>query len=104
LGDALLDKIRKGDFVDSSLWCLSRLGARKLFYGPNNLVVPPPTAVRWVESLLKVESARDAVAAIARHTRDASRDLPTVPLELVRRAFPEIDPEAEDQPDLAALG
>jgi hypothetical protein len=80
------------------------LGARKLFYGPNNLVVPAATAVRWVESLLKIEKARDAVAAIARHTGDSSRDLPPVTLELVRRAFPEIDPEAEEQPDLAALG
>jgi hypothetical protein len=104
LGDALLDKVRKSEFLDTGLWCLSRLGARKLFYGPNNLVVPASTAVRWVEPLLKVEKARDAVSAIARHTGDSSRDLPPITLELVRRAFPDIDPEAEEQPDLAALG
>jgi hypothetical protein len=104
LGDALLDKIRKGDFIETGLWCLSRLGARKLFYGPNNLVVPPSTAARWVESLLKVEKARDAVAAISRHSGDASRDLPAAVISAVRRAFPELDPEAEAQPDLAALG
>ncbi len=43
-----VDKIRKGDFKESGLWCLSRLGARKLFYGPINLVVPAATAARWV--------------------------------------------------------
>lgn len=104
LGDALLDKIRKGEFVETGLWCLSRLGARKLFYGPNNLVAPPTTAARWVDSLLKIEKARDAVAAIARHTGDASRDLPAATLGMVRRTFPELDPDAEEQPDLAALG
>ncbi len=104
LGDALLDKIRKGEFVETGLWCLSRLGARKLFYGPNNLVVPASTAARWVETLVKIEKARDAVAAMARHTGDASRDLPAAVLGTVRRAFPELDPDAEEQPDLAALG
>ena len=38
---------------ESELWCLSRLGARKLFYGPINLVVPPAAAARWAEALLR---------------------------------------------------
>ena len=53
---------------------------------------------------MKIEKARDAVAAIARHTGDASRDLPAATLGMVRRAFPDLDPDAEEQPDLAALG
>jgi hypothetical protein len=104
LGDALVDKIRKGEFVETGLWCLSRLGARKLFYGPINLVVPASTAARWIDAILKVDRSRDAVAAIARHTGDATRDLPPATLELVRRAFPEVELETEEQPDLAALG
>ena len=44
LGDALVKRVKAGDFKESELWCLSRLGARKLFYGPINLVVPPATA------------------------------------------------------------
>ena len=41
-----------GRFKESELWCLSRLGARKLFYGPINLVVPPATVTRWVDAVL----------------------------------------------------
>ena len=40
LGDELIARIVKGDFVDTGLWCLARLGARKLFYGPINQVLP----------------------------------------------------------------
>ena len=76
LGDALVKRVRAGDYKESELWCLSRLGARKLFYGPINLVVPPATAVRWVEALLKIPAAADALAAMARRTEDPTRDLP----------------------------
>jgi hypothetical protein len=48
LGDALLKRVKAGDFKESELWCLSRLGARKLFYGPINLVSrPPPSRAGW---------------------------------------------------------
>lgn len=76
LGDALIKRVKTGDFRESELWCLSRLGARKLFYGPINLVAPPATATRWVEALLKVQTAGDALAAMARQTGDPTRDLP----------------------------
>ena len=68
LGDALLTLLKKGEMVDTALWCLSRLGARKLFYGPINQVLPVQAATRWVEALLKVPKAEDAVVAIARRT------------------------------------
>jgi molecular chaperone DnaK (HSP70) len=103
LGDVLVDRIRKGDFVDTGLWCLSRLGARKLFYGPANLVVPAAVAARWTEALLKLDKAEDAVAAMARHTGDAARDLAPQTIELVRRRFPQINLEAEEQDSLRAL-
>ena len=54
LGDELIARIAKGDFVDTGLWCLARLGARKLFYGPINQVLPASTASRWLEALLKI--------------------------------------------------
>jgi hypothetical protein len=109
LGEELLARVVKNDFVDTGLWCLARLGARKLFYGPINQVVPPATAARWVELLVKVSKAQeakaqDAVAAIARRTGDATRDLPPHTLEAVRRAFPGIDLDAEPSGDLAAMG
>jgi molecular chaperone DnaK (HSP70) len=104
LGDALLSKIKKGDFVDTGLWCVARLGARKLFYGPINQVVPPPVAAKWAEQLLKLPKAADAVASLARHTGDATRDLPSTTLTAVRAAFPALDLERVPEDNLAAMG
>ena len=75
LGEALIKRVKAGDYKESELWCLSRLGARKLFYGPINLVVPPATVTRWVEALLKLPTTGDALAAMARRTEDPTRDL-----------------------------
>jgi hypothetical protein len=104
LGEELLARVKKGEFVDTGLWCLARLAARKLFYGPINQVLPASVASRWVETLLKVPKAEDAIASIARITGDATRDLPPHTLDLVRRAFPDLDLEAEPRADLAAMG
>jgi DNA-K related protein/Hsp70 protein len=104
LGDEFLARIAKNDFVETGLWCLTRLGARKLFYGPINQVLPPATASRWVDALLKVPKAADTIAALARVTGDSTRDLPPHTLETVRRAFPALNLEAEPTGDLAAMG
>jgi hypothetical protein len=85
LGDGLVKRIKAGDFKESELWCLSRLGARKLFYGPINLVVPPQTATRWAEAILNIPAAGDALAAIARRTEDPTRDLPHATRETIKR-------------------
>ncbi len=109
LGDELLARVIKGDFVETGLWCLARLGARKLFYGPINQVLPPATAARWIEALLnkallKTPKSADAIAALARVTGDSTRDLPPHTLETVRRAFPDLDLQAEPSGDLSAMG
>ncbi len=75
--------------VETSLWCLSRLGARKLFYGPINQVLAAPVATRWIEALLKIPDSQDALVAIARRTGDSTRDLPPATVDLVRRKIPE---------------
>ena len=103
LGDELIARVAKGDFVDTGLWCLARLGARKLFYGPINQVLPASTVSRWLEPLLKIQKAEDAVAALARHTGDSTRDLPAAALDVVRRAFPGLDLDREASGDLAAM-
>jgi hypothetical protein len=90
LGEALIKRVKVGDYKESELWCLSRLGARKLFYGPINLVVPPAAAARWAEALLKAPNAGDALAAIARRTDDPTRDLPHPTREAVRRRLQEL--------------
>jgi hypothetical protein len=85
LGDALVKRVKTGDYKESELWCLSRIGARKLFYGPINLVVPAGTAVRWAEALLNIPQAGDALAALARRTEDPTRDLPAATRDSVKR-------------------
>jgi hypothetical protein len=72
LGDAL---VRARSFGDSNLWCLTRLGARELFYGPINQVLAPAVATRWIEALLKVPNADDALASLGRRTGDPARDV-----------------------------
>ncbi len=89
LGEALLARVRAGDYRESELWCLARIGARELFYGPINQVLPALTASRWVDALAAaggLEAARgEAVASIARRTGDATRDLAPAALESARR-------------------
>lgn len=104
LGDELAARIKKGDSVETGLWCLGRIGARKLFYGPINQVVPASTATRWIEAVVKIEKAEDAVAAMARRTGDGSRDVSGATMDLARRAFPGIDLEGEAGDHLAAMG
>jgi molecular chaperone DnaK (HSP70) len=108
LGEALIKRVKTGDYKESELWCLARLGARKLFYGPINLVAPPATATRWAEALLKVANAAkplaanaaeplaanaaeplaanasEALAAMGRSTGDPTRDLPAPTREAIR--------------------
>lgn len=94
LGEALVKRVKAGDFKESELWCLSRLGARKLFYGPMNLVAPPATVARWATAILNAPNAGEALAAMARRTEDPTRDLPADTREAVRRKL-EASPHAD---------
>lgn len=94
LGDGLIRSVKSGSVRESDSWCLSRLAARELLYGPINQVLPPATVSRWVETLLAVESAGDALALMARLTQDPTRDLPAMTREAVRRRLAEM-PRAE---------
>src|SRR5262249_22124575 len=65
------------------LWCLGRLGARVLLYGPANATVGKETAERWLKALLArdVSQGREASEALfalgqlARVSGDRSRDI-----------------------------
>ena len=96
LGEALVKRLKTGEGGASELWCLSRIGARQLFYGPNNQVVSPNTASRWVDALLKLQKPEEALASIAQHTGDATRDLPPAALNSVRTKL-------QNHPDLLAV-
>jgi molecular chaperone DnaK (HSP70) len=112
LGNALLRRVKSKDYTASELWCLGRLGARKLLYGPNNLVVPATTVSRWVDQLLAFADAAEALAAMGRATGDAARDLPVGTRDLIERSFQNHTRkeqlvamlQGEGQDELAALG
>lgn len=87
LGETLVKRVKSKDAGASELWCLSRIGARRLFYGPANQVIPPATAARWLEALISVPGSEEAISAIAQRTGDASRDLPAATLAAARRAL-----------------
>ena len=86
LGEACLKRLRNNQspHPDTDLWCLSRLGARKLFYGPLNLVLPAATAARWAEQLAKQPHAPvpDTLVALCQKTGNATLDLPAATLSL----------------------
>jgi hypothetical protein len=89
LGESLLEITKRGEMLDAATWCLSRLGARRLFRGPINLVLSPSVVSRWVDALLRLPNTPallDALVHIAQQTGDVARDLPPATLVLVRRA------------------
>jgi hypothetical protein len=98
LGDALVKMIKAGAAGESELWCISRLGARELFYGPVNLVLPPAAVSRWIEALMPLATAVEALASLARRTDDSTRDLPPATREAVRQKLTAL---ARPQPLLA---
>jgi molecular chaperone DnaK (HSP70) len=99
LGDALIKEPRQ-DYI---FWCLSRLGARKLFYGPANQVLPASVASRWIEALLPVPKSDDALIALARRTGDPVRDVAATTFAAVKARL--ADPELlEKESDERALG
>ncbi len=89
LGDSLLNAVKRGEMLEAATWCLSRLGARKLFSAPINLVLPAATVSRWVEALLKVThtpSLLETLVHMVQITGDTARDLPAATIDAVRRA------------------
>ncbi len=104
LGDALM-KQSKEDYV---LWCLSRLGARQLFYGPANQVLAPSVASRWIEALLTMPKADDALVSLSRRTGDPVRDVSPTIFAAVRARLTEphliAQLEGDTERDERALG
>ncbi len=85
LGDALVKKLRNNDGAASELWCIARIGSRKLFYGPMNQVLPASTASRWVESLAKVPNATETLVRLAQKTGNVTLDVNAQTTGLVRK-------------------
>ncbi len=109
LGNALVKRLRNNDGGASELWCLARIGARKLFYAPINQVLPAATAARWVEGIAKIKGAAECMARLAQMTGDVARDLPSTTLEMVRRLLSGDSSalalmEGESSTDLESMG
>ncbi len=87
LGEAILKRLRtdQSTHPDADLWCLSRLGARKLFYGPTNQVLSAATAARWAEQLIKHPHAHipETIVALCKKTGNASLDVAPATISLV---------------------
>ncbi len=95
LGEALLGSVKAGEMLEAAVWSLSRLGARKLFNGPVNLVLGPSVVSRWVDALLRLPHAPsllEGVVHMGQITGDTARDLPPATLDMIRRA---IEPTAQ---------
>jgi hypothetical protein len=90
--------LKRGEMMEVAVWCLSRIGARRLFSGPVNLVVTPAAASRWVEAMLRLQhtpAMLEAVVQMASITGDTARDLAPPMMEAVRKAC-EASPRAAD--------
>lgn len=81
LGGALIELIEARRAPKGALWCLQRIGARKLLYGPREATIKPSVAAGWLERLYAVdklpkgEDPTAAVLSLARLTGDAQLDL-----------------------------
>jgi molecular chaperone DnaK (HSP70) len=83
LGQVLLKELGRPNPPAYVLWCLGRLGARVLLYGPANAVIARGTAEHWIAGLLgrSYASSRDsadaifALAQLARVSGDRARDI-----------------------------
>ncbi|MBM3752505.1 MAG: molecular chaperone DnaK [Acidobacteria bacterium] len=83
LGDALVKRVKSGDGGASEIWCIARLGARKLFYAPINQVLPASTAGRWAENLLKAPNAGETLARLCQKTGNVTLDVSLQTVNLV---------------------
>jgi molecular chaperone DnaK (HSP70) len=81
LGDALVEALEKGQSPRGALWCLARIGGRKLLYGPREATVRAQTAGEWAKRVMnlpklpKEEDPVPCLIALARRTGDRQFDL-----------------------------
>ncbi len=60
LGEELIAQVRRGPVPHYAFWALTRLGARRQFYGPLNTLVHPQVAEQWIDALLDFTPANEA--------------------------------------------
>jgi molecular chaperone DnaK (HSP70) len=95
LAQVLLKGLKRGPVPHYTYWSLTRLGARKLVYGPLNMVVHPEVVSGWLDAILaappEVESERlpwaFCLAALARRTGQRALEVDDAHQEAVLAAL-----------------
>lgn len=100
LGRAVLERVLERRPKPQDLWVLTRLGARRPFYGPVDRVVPAATVSVWVTAILDAHPAAtepiaQMVVHLARKTGDRVRDVPDELMDRIARWLDGLGPEAE---------
>ena len=83
LGNALAADLARPTVPAHALWCLGRIGARVLIYGPADTCVRSPTAERWLKALVgrtfqpgrESTDAAFALSQLAQVSGDRARDV-----------------------------
>jgi hypothetical protein len=83
LGVTLLKSMRRSPAPTYAFWSLTRLGARRLLYGPLNTIIHPEIVTPWIESLIGFEPSHPAeitgwgfcLAQLARRTGQRALDV-----------------------------
>ena len=83
LGEVLIPQLRRPPLPPYLLWSLTRLGARRLVYGPLNAVLHPQIVEGWLEALLPLEPTSESerlswlfcLAQLARRTGQRALDI-----------------------------
>lgn len=80
LGEELLERMERGGVSTHLAWALGRVGARSLFHGGAEWVVPAKSVNEWLERFLalswhNIEDAGFCAALLARKTGDRNRDV-----------------------------
>jgi DNA-K related protein/Hsp70 protein len=83
LGQVLLKSVRRSPAPTYAFWSLTRLGARRLLYGPLNTIIHPDLIAGWIDALLPFEPGHPAevtawgfcLAQLARRTGQRALDV-----------------------------
>lgn len=100
-GEALLQRLEKGEGEPCDYWALGRIGARHLLYGAAPAVIPPSVCVKWIKRLLHAPAIDSAhlpflLTMLARKTDCREINLPNENLQevsqyLSRQAAPDLE-------------
>jgi hypothetical protein len=108
LGELLMELLGRPRFAamaDAALWALGRVGARRLVYGPLNLVIPSAVVSRWLQTLLHRKQSESltmfAIMQLARKTGDRYRDIDDETRERVVKVLERV-PSAKHYRELIA--